>query len=178
MAATVTKPVTDDTLIEEIVASKKNVTILNTNGVLTVGDAKKKSIKEMAEWGVGEVSLNEITAACNPPKMPVKSDEVEEGPNPIHIRSPYQGFSLQILPGDAIRNESGRGVRPVKPIYLVCYRGEGKLTADMWFTRKYKRDRVAVDKAIQGGEPWRKEAVEWLRARKAHQSKDFVILTD
>lgn len=176
MTATTTR--TDETSIAEVLSSKKAVALLKGQGILTVGDVKKKSMPELLDLGLGEVTISEIVAVANPPaKRDTSKDEVEEGPQPIHIRSPYGGYSLQVLPGDAIKNESGRGVRPVKPIYLVCYMGQGKMTQDMWFMRKYKRDKVAADAAKANNEPWRKDAVAWLRGRKAHGT-DFQVMTD
>lgn len=169
----------DETSVAEVLTSKKAVALLKSKGVLTVGDVKRLSMPELVELGLGEVTIAEIRAFASPAaRREGDEDEIEEGPQPVFIRSPHSGFSLQVLPGDGIRNESGRGVRPVKPIYLVCSQGQGRMTREMWFMRKFKRDRVAVDAAIAANEPWRKDAVAWLKARKAHKSKDFVVMTD
>lgn len=169
--------ISDETPIADVLTSPKNIEILIRNKVTTVGAAKKLSISDFLTMGVGEVTMEEIKSLGVRQAAQSKDSKIEESIHPIHIFSPFGGYSLQILQGDVRRNANGRGQAILKPIYIVCQGGRGQLTRKMWYARKYERDARKVQDAEVANEPWRLEAYEWLRKRKSF-GKDFKVMSD
>lgn len=178
MAEVANAVITDDTLLADRLSSPKNLELLAKNKVLTVGDAKKLTIVDFIRMGVGEVTIDEIRTLGVRQATESKDAKIEESPNPIHIASHFAGYALQVLPGDVRRNPNGRGQAVIQPIYAVCHNGRGKLTREMWYNRKYDRDKKKVQDAVIANEPWRLDAYAWLLATKGYKAKRFRVLSD
>lgn len=176
----ITNAVTDETKIGLVLSSTRNVAKLKAAGYATVGDLKDGSISEFQELSIGDVTLEQIRDVLGDHLKPqaAESTVIEECDEDIHIISPSPGFSLQIVPGDIDRGSSGRGMRPIQPVYLVCERGRGRFTRRMWFLHLHGRGNMsAVEAAERDGDSWRVAAYEWLHARKSHGT-NFRIMSD
>ncbi len=174
-----TSLVTDKTLIGAVLSSAKNAGKLKAAGYETVGSLKGVLLSKFMEIGVGEVTLEEIQALVGEPEPePEQEVRIEENDADIQIRSPHAKFSLQIVPGDIDRGPSGRGMRPVQPVYLVCADGRGSFSRRMWFLHLFGRENMReVEKAEEEKQPWRVRAYEWLKKKKAH-GQYFQIMSD
>lgn len=178
MSAEQTTKIEDKTLLADALSSPKNVEVLAKAKIVTVGDAKKLTIADFIKMGVGEVTIEEIRTLGVRQAAESKDARLEESPNPIHILSPFAEYCLQVLPGDVRRNPNGRGQAIIRPIYIVCKTGRGKLTREMWYARRYERDAKKMQDAATANEPWRLEAYEWLKGRKSYRSKGFRVMSD
>lgn len=175
--ADTTTTISDDTLLKDVLSSPKNLEILHRHKVTTVGEAKRLTIGDYVKMGVGEVTIEEIRSLGVRQAAQSIDAKIEESVNPIHIHSPYDGYCLQVRPGDVERSPNGRSHRVIRPIYVVCQKGRGQLTRKMWYTRKYAWDAAKIQDAEVRNEPWRLEAYEWLQARKSF-NKSFRVLSD
>ena len=170
--------ITDDTKLADVLSSKRNLALLASQEIITVGDIQKQNIKSLVGMGIGETTIEEIRGINDVPEEPEpKKMEWEEGQQALYIRSPSPGYSLQISPGDAVTSATRRGTRIIQPIYIVCQGGKGRLTAEMWYGRRHDRDKKLVASALAKNEKWRKEAAAWLQTRKNYGNL-FHLLTD
>lgn len=173
-----TKEITDDTLLSEYLESPEAVHALSSRKLMTVGDLKTRTLPEIAAIpAIGERTIEQIKALrVVADRKPSNFAEIAENNNPIHLRSPYANFAIQVMPGDAI--ESGaRGLRRIPPLYVMFKNGRGELNRKEWFFRVYKRDMTMVEEAMKNNLPWRKDAAKWLREN--HKcGKDFSIMSD
>jgi hypothetical protein len=170
---------TDATLLTTLLSSKPNLIKLGKAGYKTKGDLKEVTMSELMELGIGEVTLEEIQGVIGTPKPEEHVEPtIEENDNDICIRSPHARFSLQVVPGDIDRGPSGRGMRPIQPLYLTCIDGRGNLSRKMWFIHLYGRgDMASVEQAERDNKKWRVDAFKWLKSRKACGRK-FHIMSD
>jgi len=166
----------DDTPLALVIESPRAAKALEEAGYAKVGDLDGVSYSELGSVkGVGERTLERIRELrTDLPEEPTNT-KVEEGMHPIHLHSPSNGFCLHLLPGDRLGDKFG--YRLVTPVFIEFSDGRGRMTAELWFTRKYRRDMVKVQDAIANEEPWRVEAHKWLASRRSCNSA-FFIMTD
>lgn len=174
---TAAKPITDETLLADVLTSPKNIALLAKNGVNTVGDAKKLTITDIVKMGVGDVTTAEIRDLGVKQAAESADSKIEESMNDIQIISDSSEFCLQVLPGDMVPNPNGKGRQILRPLYVTCVNGKGRLSAKMWYTRIYNRNRQEVDAALAAHRPWRIAAYEWLQRSKSFKNK-FRVLSD
>lgn len=171
---------TDETAISEVLKSPRAIGALNRAGVMTVGDIRRKAITELGKLvGVGEFTLEQIRGLQGEdvPAAPDDFTQVEESDEPVQLMSPYPSFGFTLLPACRFADGSGRGYTTQRPLVVRFSDGRGELTKEQYLLMKYRRDEKAVILAKQNKEPWRREAVEWLKTRRQH-GVGYHVMTD
>lgn len=171
---------TDETAISEVLKSPRAIGALQRAGLTTVGDIRRKAISELGKLtGVGEFTLEQIRGLQveDVPETPEDITQVEESDEPIQLMSPYPSFGFTLLPAGRFSDGSGRGYTTQRPLTVRFADGRGELTKEQYLTMKYRRDEKAVLGAKQAKEPWRREAVEWLKTRRQH-GLGYHVMTD
>lgn len=174
-----TRELSDDTTLASVLTSQKAIKALKDAGIMTVGDVRKRAIEELSSIrGVGDSTLDFIRHMGVPEKM-APSEELEEGAHPIELRSPFPGYRIRLLRGDAVFN--GPSVRVIQPVFVDFKEGVGQLKRETFLMAKHFRDeqkvREEMSKPVEQA-PWRREAGEWLKQRNAYKRKQFIILFD
>lgn len=184
------------TPLSELLESPRVLKTLAAAEILTIGDVHKLGLPALAKLNnVGEVTLRTLGEALAslapkdlpkaPPRPPVapREPDVEEGPHPIHLQSPWGGFRFPMR----------RALRRIHPVtgetetdasVFVEFEGQpgegsvARVSKLMWFLKKLNGDRLAAEQAADdASRPWRAECAAWLRTRRAYK-RDFYILSD
>jgi hypothetical protein len=166
------------TAIASIVESPRAVKALEDAGYKTVEDLEGTAMSDLAGIkGVGQVTLETIRKQFESPvEEPVVEDEWEEGPHAIRLDSPYNNLALRITYGGT--EQMGNRARPILPVFLRFEGGTASLTRKLYMLAKYQGNKVRARQALNDNEPWRVEAVEWLKNKPAFRERKFIILTD
>jgi hypothetical protein len=170
--------------LHQVVSSGRARGALKNLGVTRPGQLGNLNLSTLIEEkGIGVATVNEIQAFLdeqgpNPRREAdaVENAQFEENMDPVTIGSPNPRQAIIVMPGDRVQLKNGAN-RIIPGVIIQCESGVGHLTAKMWFTRKYERDTVAVEEALKRREPWRLDAVEWLKNRKRH-GLDYSVLPD
>lgn len=172
---------TDETVLGEVLKSPRAIGALAKAGFATVGDVRKRAVAELSKIvGVGEFTLEQIRGlqgSATPAAEPDDPTKVEESDAPVQLMSPYPSFAFTLLPAGRFADGSGRGYTTQRPLVVRFSDGRGELTRDQYLLMKYRRDEKAVLASKQNKEPWRREAVEWLKARRQH-GVGYHVMTD
>jgi hypothetical protein len=165
------------TALRDIVASPRAQAALKDAGYVTIDDLTGVPVSTLAAIkGVGQVTLKALEGAAFAPDEPQVEAVWEEGQHPIHLESPYQNLAIRIT--DSETHMEGKRMRVVNPIFLRFENGEGRLTRDQYMLAKYRGDKSRAKAALNADEPWRIDAVEWLKAKPSHRAGNFIVLTD
>lgn len=166
------------TSIKNVVASPRAAAVLESAGYNELADLDGIPMERIAELkGVGQATINALEKAANFAPTPQESEpEWEEGPHPIHLDSPRDSLAIRIT--HASTAHEGQRVRVINPIFLRFSGGEASLTRELFMLGKYRGDKIRAKKALNDKEPWRVEAVEWLKGKPSYKCGDFIILTD
>ena len=171
MATATESPVTQ---LSTLVKSPRTLSALKQAGYSTVEDLKDVAVGTLAEIPyVGPATLEALRDHTSEAAK-VSDAEIEEGPHDLHIHSPHPGQMIIILSGDRTGDKVS-GMKIIPGVYVKCRGGRGTLTRDQWLTRIYRRDRLKVDKHVADNQPWRQDAADWLRRRKAH-GRSYIVL--
>lgn len=172
---------TDETVLSEVIKSPRAIGALAKAGYKTVGDVRARAVAEIGKIvGVGEFTLEQIRGLQGATPATVEEDDptqVEESDAPIQLQSPYPSFAFTLLPAGRYADGSGKGYTTQRPLAVRFSDGRAELTKDQYLQMKYRRDDKAVLEHKQAQKPWRREAVEWLRARRQH-GLGYHVMTD
>lgn len=192
--ATTTKDASGEELLEQHVSSLRSRKSLLAAGFVTVSDLRGpgRLKKALGVKYVGEATRLELERAAGPEAVESLSEpenieqdpsSVEEGPQPLTLQL-TRGSHLRVCYLTAHRVEGpGRSTLLEEPLYLEFEpwvpKGPGvaKLSRELYFMKKYERDRRRAAQAVASNEPWRVEAAKDLK-RFSRFGIDFVLLTD
>ena len=166
---------TDERNLSEIIESPRAIKALERAGYKTVKDLDGVPMKELLVIkGVGQRTIELIEKIGL--EQPAEEDpDFDEGPHPINLLSPHGRYGLIMLHGDEI--VSGRSRRVVPPLAIEFMDGRAQLKREKWFLFKFNRDKVEAEKAAAEEQPWRLDAIAWLKAR-ANYNRTFHIMSD
>lgn len=187
-----THPITNDTPLKAIVSAPRSLRALIEGGFTTLGDVRGK-IHEAAglKW-VGPDALAELASAVDAlqkapePSAPApaaassaqavsKQDPaVEESTHPLVLSSPHSNLRISWLPANKI-TQPGGGYAQQEPLWIEFDDGIARVGRELWFMRKYLRDRARVADAINQGEAWRVEAAAYIRQMR-NFGRDYFLL--
>jgi hypothetical protein len=162
------KPTAETAIRDAGFESPRSVYAMEKAGIKTVGDLANFTLAQLAAIkGVGERTLEQVNEILGSDvKREEDFDEVEEGPNPIHLMSPFAQYQIWVRHGDIERIQGQRGGKVFSPVVIRFVDGRGKLTREQYLMRKYARNEDKIREHIEQNLPWRKEAVEWLKSRR------------
>jgi hypothetical protein len=168
------------TPIKEVVASARAIKALADAGYENVEDLEGVSLETLSQVrGVGQVTLQSLVRQLNKADVELAEEEEygdwEEGPQPIHIDSPYD---LAIRVHEAGETRIGNRVKIHNPKFLRCKNGRARLTREIYLLAKYQGDKPGAAEELKTDTPWRLDAIEWLKDKPAFKRGEFVILTD
>lgn len=169
----------DETMrLSGIIESPRAVGALKAAGFNTIADLQGATLDSLESLkGVGPRTVEQLKELGVGEKSKVWED-VEEGDHPIHFQSQHDAMSIILLPGDFVAHGGGRkGGRMVPGIIAQAEHGRGTVTREQWLMAQYGRDKALVDQHVKSKKPWRKDAVQWLRNRKAC-GRDYHLLID
>lgn len=164
--------------IADLLTSKKAIKALASAGYTTTDDLVGVAQADLISIkGVGDVTLQRLQNALAPaPAIEPEIDEWEESDEPIHLDGPNDSLAIRITHADEIRD--GKRVRVINPHFLEFENGHARLTKKLYLLAKYLGDKSAAREALMRNEPWRLDAIEWLRAKPSYRAGSFIILTD
>lgn len=182
---TATKKIADETSITEIVKALRAQKHLIAEGFLTLGDVRLRGLDQATRVKyVGPASVEQLQAAVGVQPTPAASgapvqDEREENGMPVLLeRTPTGPSHIAFCPANKIPGPGGAGFQIQKPVFVEFdSKGHARVTARMFFMRKFRRDESRCDEAIDEGRPWRSDCVKVLRSFSAHGT-GFIVLAD
>ena len=165
--------------IKDVVDSPRAIKALADAGYQTLEDVEGVSIEELSRLkGVGDVTVAALRKAGELPEdAPIDEDAAwDEGPHPIVIESPRDNLAIRVT--RASEKQVGRRWVPINPIFLRLENGVGRLTRELYLLAKHNGDKRAAKAELSTSEPWRLDAIEWLKAKPSYKTREFIILTD
>lgn len=165
------------TKLSALLDSPRAAAALRKAGYETVGDLGDIALEELTKInGVGERTLEQISEA-GVTKATVNYDEVEEGPQPIHLMSPRDEYVIWVLRGDKIFDSESRTNKVVPPLLIQFADGRGQIARETYLKRKYFRDPQKIQDHISADLPWRVECANWLKSRTKY-GLEYTLMTD
>lgn len=168
-------------LLKEVVESPRALAALDKHGLKTLGDVARVGVGSLHTLaGVGEATVSLLEKAIGP--VEVEEDpqdaEVEEGPHPLRMDSPYREFRMCVVPAGRVEQPGG-GYALQESIFIEFAAGEGALSKEQYLMRALARNRSAVAAAMKDpAYPWRRDAARWLRSKDSFARGEFRILKD
>lgn len=110
------------------------------------------------------------------PTENARPTRIEEGEHPLVLQSPHHQLRISWLSSNQVA-KGGRSIGVEEPLFIEFNGGIARLGRELYFMRKYGRDRARVAQAIANGEPWRVEAAGVVRSLTNH-GRDFFLIEE
>jgi hypothetical protein len=161
--------------LSAIIKSPRTLSELTKLGFHETADLAHLTEEQLLDikW-VGATTLETLRQHIDFYTEPKGQGEIEEGAHDLEIQSPNPGQMLILLSGEKV-GDARAGFKILPGVYLKCRLGRGQITRRMWFMRKFTRDIKRVEAAETNNTPWRVDAANWIRARKAYGVSYFLL---